>query len=225
MSSLTNKHKMSGLTNKQTNITCPLEQTNNPNIWLRLLLAVYQTRTRGGENILCQVGLHTTERGHQGDLDRGTAASPLRDVARGSRSVCSIGRQLDLASVVWQQSTGEENKTLYYSSRLRLNWSLYCSRLFGICEGGKKKLKRSVWAKQGGRLPTSERAIATAFGPPSLGQFGSRFCSTSLASDSELPVLSLRSDSSRDRTAAKLKILFLGGLRSPCADYSRLSER
>ena len=47
MSSETNKH------------------ANNHNIGLRIL--VYQTSTRGGENILCSLGLHSAERGHQGE--------------------------------------------------------------------------------------------------------------------------------------------------------------
>ena len=63
------------------------------------------------------------------------------------------------------------------------------------------------------------------FGARLSVRFDSRFFCASLACDSELPVLSLRSDCSRDRTAAKLKILFLGGLRCPRAENSRLSER
>ena len=78
MSSLTNKqtynvqlNKQTNYNvqlNKQTNIKCPVEQTNNHNIWLEPILAVYQTRTRGGENILCSFGLHTAEKGHHGDF-------------------------------------------------------------------------------------------------------------------------------------------------------------
>jgi len=52
----TNKHGMSSETNKHA---------NNHNIGLRIL--VYQTSTRGGENILCSLGLHSAERGHLGE--------------------------------------------------------------------------------------------------------------------------------------------------------------
>lgn len=152
MSSLTNKQSCNVQLNKQTNITCPVEQTNNHNIWLQLILVVDRTRARGGENILCSFGLHTAEQGHHEDLYRSLTVVyrstqqytvayrrlPQERQRRvyvaqrvGSRSVCSIGRQLDLASVVWQQSTRQENKTMYKSSRLELNWSPYCSRLFG----------------------------------------------------------------------------------------------
>ena len=50
---------------------------------------------------------------------------------------------------MWQPSTGQENKTLYCSSRLALKWSLYCSRWFGLCGRGKVELKRWVWATPG----------------------------------------------------------------------------
>lgn len=47
MSSLTNKQSCNVQLNKQTNITCPVEQTHNHNIWLQLILVVDQTSTRG----------------------------------------------------------------------------------------------------------------------------------------------------------------------------------
>ena len=56
-------------------------------------------------------------------------------------------------------------------------------------------LRQQDWVKLEGAVKRNVRTLGRA----SLGKF-----------DSELPVLSLRSDSSRDRTAAKLKILFLG---------------